>query len=82
MYKLHKKHINITLDEDLLGWVDTFRGQSPRSSFINEVLSRWAEKSEKRFDWGKEEARAEEDIRKGRIHKFRDVKKAVRWLKS
>lgn len=77
-----KEHVNITLDSDVLKWLDTLRGQKPRSTFINSVLSRFCSKSQKLFDWEKEEKLADEDIKKGRVHKFKGNKKAVQWLKS
>ena len=79
---MHKAHINITLDTSLLDWVDRFRGQKPRSSFINQVLSKFCRKEMEVFDWIAEGRKADEDIEKGKLHKFTDSKKAVRWLKS
>jgi hypothetical protein len=77
-----KAHVNITLDSTILDWIDRLRGQSPRSSFINSILSRFCQKEQAIFDWESESRKADEDIKKGRVHKFRDTKKAVKWLKS
>lgn len=77
-----KAHVNITLDEPLLHWVDTLRGQEPRSTFINQVLLRASQKSKSIFDWDLEERLAEEDIKAGRIKKFKRAKDAIKWLKK
>ena len=77
-----KAHVNITLDESVLRWIDMDRGQEPRSSFINHVLARLFKKHQQLFDWAKEDQLAEEDIKGGRVKKFADKKKAIQWLKS
>jgi hypothetical protein len=77
-----KSHINITVDNRLLSWVDTLRGQSPRSTFINHVLSRFYTQTQNLFDWEEEAKVSEQDLRKGRVHKFSDSQKALQWLKS
>ena len=79
---MQKTHINITLDETLLKWIDMDRGQEPRSSFINKILSKIFDKNKALFDWDKEEKKAEEDIKKHRVHKFKNSQEAVKWLKS
>ena len=80
MYK--KAHINITLDDRIIRWIDSIRGQDPRSKFINKVLSKFCSKSQAIFDWATEGQLADEDIKAGRVEKFKDAKKAVKWLKS
>ncbi len=77
-----KAHINITVDNSILTWIDTLRGQNPRSAFINKILSAFCAKSQDVFDWIEEDRKAEEDIRKGRVRKFRTPEQAIRWLKS
>ena len=77
-----KAHINITVDSTLLRWIDQLRGQYPRSTFINQVLSKFCQKETAIFDWAAESKKADEDIEKGRVHKFADSKKASQWLKS
>lgn len=78
----HKAHINLTVDPAVVTWIDTLRGQEPRSTFINRILSVICTRFQKTFDWEKEELKAEEDIRKGRLHKFDSVSEAIKWLKS
>ncbi len=80
MYR--KAHINITLDDQILNWIDTLRGQDPRSTFINKILAAFCTKSRNVFDWGEENRRAEEDIRHGRVRKFRTPQAAIQWLKK
>ncbi len=77
-----KEHINITLDGSVLNWVDTLRGQKPRSTFINHVLSRVCHKTQATFNWTAEDKKASLDIKEGRVKKFPSVKKALQWLKS
>ena len=77
-----KAHINITLDGRVLGWIDTLRGQEPRSSFINRILCAFQWKSQKIFDWEEESQKAGEDIQHGRVHRFKTPEQAIRWLKS
>ncbi len=79
---MSKAHINITLDDSVLNWIDRFRGQRPRSSFINQILDKFCKKEMEVFDWSAESHKADADIEKGRVHKFTDSKKAVKWLKS
>ena len=78
----HKAHINITVDSPVLNWIDRLRGQSPRSTFINQVLSKFCREKTDVFNWALESEKADADIEKGRVHKFTDPKKAVQWLKS
>ncbi len=78
----NKAHINITLDAAILNWIDRLRGQKPRSTFINSILDQFCEKEQAVFDWAHEGKKADEDIQKGRVHKFTDSKKAAKWLKS
>ena len=80
MYR--KTHINITLDSQLLNWIDSLRGQEPRSTFINLILSKFYAKTKGLFDWEMESKESEEDIRQGHIHRFSDPQKAIEWLKS
>ena len=77
-----KTHVNITLDNQVLSWIDTLRGQSPRSTFINRILGAFRAKTKDLFDWEEEGRKAEEEIRQGRVHKFRTPEQAIRWLKS
>lgn len=76
-----KAHINITLDDRVLSWIDTLRGQDPRSTFINRILAAFCTKSRDVFDWEQESQKAEEDIRQGRVHKFRTPQAAIQWLR-
>lgn len=76
-----KAHINITLDGRVLNWIDTLRGQHPRSTFINRILAAFCTKSRNVFDWDQESREAEEDIRQGRVRKFRTPQQAIHWLK-
>ena len=78
----NKTNVNITLDKDLVRLIDMDRGQKPRSSFINAVLSKFFKKDRAIFDWGKENHAAEEDIKTGRVKKFADQHEAVKWLKN
>ena len=80
MYR--KAHINITLDGHVLSWIDTLRGQDPRSTFINKILAVFCTKSRNVFDWEEENRKAEEDIRHGRVHKFQTPQAAIQWLKK
>ena len=77
-----KSHINITLDSSILSWIDTLRGQNPRSTFINKILARFYSQTQSVFDWGEEGAKADTDIKKGNIHKFTGPDSAIKWLKS
>ncbi|MBI1869898.1 MAG: hypothetical protein HYS07_01750 [Chlamydiae bacterium] len=79
---ISKSHINVTIDQSILRWIDAFRGQTPRSTFINQLLSSLSRKSKAIFDWGLEEHLAAEDIKHGRVNRFNNAKDAVRWLKS
>jgi len=78
----NKTNVNITLDKELIRLVDMDRGQVPRSSFINKVLSKFFKKSHEIFDWGQEHHLAEEDIKAGRTKKFSNKNEALKWLKS
>ena len=77
-----KAHINLTVDPATLDWIDTLRGQEPRSTFINRILSIICSKAQKAFNWEKEDLKAEEDIKKGRVHKFSTTEEAIKWLRS
>ena len=77
-----KEQINLTLDPSVVNWIDTFRGQAPRSTFINNVLSKVRVETQQIFSWEKEEAESDEDIKTGRVHKFSSVEDAIKWLKS
>lgn len=79
---MSKTHINLTIDQAILHWIDTLRGQIPRSRFINRILLGLSRKSKEVFDWDFEEHLADEDIRHGRVHKFSTAKEATKWLKS
>jgi hypothetical protein len=76
----HKAHINLTIDPSVIRWIDTIRGQEPRSTFINRVLALICSKSQKTFNWEKEEEKADRDIRKNRVHKFTSAEEAIKWL--
>lgn len=78
----HKAHINLTVDPAIVSWIDTLRGQEPRSAFVNRILSIICARFQKAFNWEKEELKAEEDIKKGRLRKFNTVSEAIKWLKS
>ena len=75
-------HVNITLDESLLHWIDMDRGQIPRSTFINRVLAKISKKHLDLFDWKEEDLKAREDIKKARVRKFKNKDEAIKWLKS
>ncbi len=77
-----KAHINITLDDRVLNWIDTLRGQNPRSTFINKILAAFCTKSRDVFNWEEESRIADEDIRQGRVRKFQTPQEALRWLKK
>ena len=77
-----KAHINITLDDHILDWIDTLRGQNPRSTFINKILAAFCTKSRDVFNWEEEGRMADEDIRHGRVRKFQTPQDALRWLKK
>lgn len=77
-----KSHINVTIDQQILQWIDTLRGQMPRSTFINKVLSKLSRRSKDIFDWDLEERLADEDIKKGRIHTVTNAKDAIKWLRK
>ena len=77
-----KFHINITIDQAILHWVDMLRGQTPRSTFINRLLASLSKKSKDVFDWDLEERLADEDIKEGRVHAFTNAKEAVKWLRK
>ena len=79
---MRKTHINLTLDQSIIHWIDMDRGQLPRSTFINRVLDKVSKKNLALFDWKKEEAQADEDIKKGRVRKFTSKDQALKWLKS
>lgn len=78
----YKAHINLTVDPSIISWIDTLRGQEPRSTFINRILSIICSKSQKVFNWEEEGLKAEKDIKKGRVHKFSTAEEAIKWLKS
>ena len=78
----NKAHINITVDSPVLTWIDRLRGQHPRSTFINQILSKFCQKETRDFDWDAESKKADIDLEKGLVHKFTDSKKAGQWLKS
>ncbi len=77
-----KAHINITLDDRVLDWIDTLRGQDPRSTFINKILAAFCTKSRDVFNWEEETRMADEDVRHERVHKFQTPQDALRWLKK
>lgn len=77
----HKAHINLTVDPVIVNWIDTLRGQEPRSTFINRILSLICSKSQKAFNWEEEELKSDKDIKKGRLHKFTSAENAIKWLK-
>ena len=77
-----KAHINITVDSGVLNWIDRLRGQNPRSTFINTVLNKFCSKEQEVFDWVAESKKADEDLKKERLHTFADSKKAIEWPKS
>ena len=77
-----KTNVNITLDKEVIKQIDMDRGQMPRSSFINKILSRFFKKSYKVFDWGVEDQLAEKDIQAGNIKRFSNKNEAMRWLKN
>lgn len=79
---MKKTHINLTLSPFVLDWIDTLRGQEPRSTFIDRILSMICADTQKAFNWEEEEIRTEEDIKKGRVHKFKTAKDAIKWLRS
>lgn len=79
---MFKEHINITIDGPVLNWIDTLRGQEPRSAFINKILNKISEKTQAAFNWEEEGEKAQEDIRQGRVRKFRSAQEALKWLKS
>ena len=78
----NKTHINVTVDSHLLRWIDTLRGQSPRSTFINRVLAKFYTQTQYLFNWEEESRLAEQDIHKGQVRQFHDPEKAIKWLKS
>lgn len=80
--KAEKAHINLTIDEEILRWLDTLRGQTPRSTFVNQLLQKLSGKAKNIFDWDLEELLAEEDIKKGKVHSFASVKDAIKWLRK
>jgi hypothetical protein len=77
-----KVHINLTLNPQIVDWIDTLRGQEPRSTFINKILLRICFQTQKTFNWENEELKAEDDIKNNRVRKFKTVKEAIKWLKS
>ncbi len=77
-----KAHVNVTIDQNILQWIDSLRGQLPRSTFINKILLKISFGAKNVFDWDLEEKRADEDIRKGKIRRFAKAKDAVKWLKA
>ena len=77
-----KEHLNLTLDVSVVNWIDMFRGQVPRSTFINRVLSKIYAETRQVFNWEEEEAKADEDIKMGRVHKFSSAEDAIKWLRS
>jgi hypothetical protein len=77
-----KTNLNITLDKELIKLIDTDRGQTPRSSFINSILSKFFKKSHQIFDWGEENRLAQEDLKVGRAKKFATKSEAMKWLKN
>ncbi len=77
-----KTNLNVTLDKNVVRMIDMDRGQRPRSSFINSILSKFFKKNLEVFDWGKESQLAEEDIKLGNVKKFSDKDKAMKWLKN
>ena len=82
MIKIRKDHVNVTLDSSVLNWIDSLRGQHPRSTFINKILIRFCEKTQDVFNWDEENRKAQEDINRGRVRKFRSHKEALQWLKT
>ena len=77
-----KSHLNITLDAKVVQWIDVLRGQYPRSTFINKVLFKFCEETQGLFNWEEESRLAGQDLHRGRVRKFHDPEKAIRWLKS
>ena len=79
---MRKSHINVTIDESILQWLDTLRGQIPRSAFINRLLSGLSRKSKSVFDWDLEESLTDEDIKHKRVRTFASAKEAIKWLRK
>lgn len=78
----NKEHVNITLDPSILSWIDTLRGQEPRSTFINKILNRICAQTQEVFNWEEEGAKSEKDIKNGHVRKFHSSQEALQWLKS
>jgi hypothetical protein len=76
------KRVCLTLEKEILDWIDMERNNVTRSSFINQVLKKEYAHFKKKFYWKTEGMKAEEDIRKGRTKKFSNAKQACEWLKS
>ena len=79
---MRKSHINVTIDESIVRWLDTLRGQMPRSAFINRLLLSLSRKSKSVFDWDLEENLADEDIKHQRVRTFASAKEAIKWLRK
>ncbi len=78
----NKTNLNITLDKNIIKLIDTDRGQTPRSSFINSILSKFFKKSHEAFNWNEENQIAEEEIKTGKTKKFSSKTEAMKWLKN
>lgn len=77
-----KAHLNLTVDQNILQWIDSLRGQIPRSTFINKILLKISFGAKDIFDWDLEENLADEDIKRGRVRKFAKAKDAIKWLRQ
>ncbi|MDR0675746.1 MAG: hypothetical protein LBF97_01750 [Elusimicrobiota bacterium] len=82
MNNMNKLQVSLTLDTNILAWIDMERNNINRSTFINKLLKEKYSEFKNQFDWEFEDNKAENDIKKGEIKKFDNTKEAVKWLKS
>ncbi|MDR2437326.1 MAG: hypothetical protein LBD17_04585 [Endomicrobium sp.] len=76
------RQVSLTLNENLIKWIDSERHNMSRSKLINAILDEKYKKFKASFDWEEENRLADEDFKAGRYKDFTDVKKAIKWLKS
>ncbi|MDR1244269.1 MAG: hypothetical protein LBJ79_03715 [Endomicrobium sp.] len=77
-----KNQVSLTIDEQILNWIDMERNTTTRSTFINQILKKTYNEFKQSFDWETEDKIAEQNIKEKKTKKFKTTKEALRWLKS
>ncbi|MDR2066686.1 MAG: hypothetical protein LBP57_02470 [Endomicrobium sp.] len=77
-----KNQVSLTIDEQILNWIDMERNTTTRSTFINQILKKTYNEFKQSFDWETEDKIAEQNIKEKKTKKFKTTEEALKWLKS